>query len=369
MFCPKCGAKNKDSAAFCAKCGTKLTPQTPAPQPQVDKDADIPATKPKEKRKSKTPMIIAVCVILLVAIGAFAVLDPLHVMPWSAANKTPNTDTISISAPNATDGKESEVSTSESTQAEPKEEEKKNDNESLTVTEADPKRISPKESIKVSDLALKEDSIKRYVLTGTVTNVSDEVYDVQLTFGATKHVEDRWQEEKTQQIDLYFQTITPNTKAEWTTLNVYNLGKGEFKFTLYPDFTSVEESIDQPTCEVREVTLPDAKVDWRFVGDESIQLETPSISSDGKLTAGFTNKTDLYLENAVSRFIAYTEDGVPAADKNGARPSGVKIVEAKADLIKPGAKGTLEASVGEEYKTWKLMDTKITVAKDKSSFN
>ena len=41
MFCPSCGAENTETAAFCAKCGTKINTSTPNPQPPV-----APTAKP-----------------------------------------------------------------------------------------------------------------------------------------------------------------------------------------------------------------------------------------------------------------------------------------------------------------------------------
>ena len=376
-------------------------PERPAgqkpPMPQSAPSMGAPERPAGQKpnaqppKKGKGLLIAAACVALVVVVGgAFAWLDPLRVMPWSSAptreaqsvqavseanvsspadNGSSSTQEATNDASSAADGasKSSESSSSDSAGS---------SSGVATLTEEAPTRISPKESIEVSNLKLAEDALKRYVLTGTAKNIGNETYDVQLLLGATKHKSDRWGEETTEAVSLDVTTITPFTTASGSKLTIFGMGKDEsVNFTVYPSHNTVEEFLTDPTCVVDAVSLPDADEVWRYDRDGGIVLDNATdtfISPDGKISIGFTNTTDLYLESVEFRFVAYAKDSDtdPAVYSNyGTRPSGVVVKTEKANMIKPKEKGSVELDLGEQYKKAELLDVKIEPAKDKSTFN
>ncbi len=59
MFCPRCGAENPDSSAFCFKCGAKLTPASGLPSASSPVPASsTAASQPPAQRKD--PIVAAV---------------------------------------------------------------------------------------------------------------------------------------------------------------------------------------------------------------------------------------------------------------------------------------------------------------------
>lgn len=68
MFCPKCGAKNEDSAGFCVSCGNVLSKTASSAQasaqPSPAQPFDVPAP-----RGQKNPMIAAVLNFFFPGIG------------------------------------------------------------------------------------------------------------------------------------------------------------------------------------------------------------------------------------------------------------------------------------------------------------
>lgn len=80
MFCPKCGTKAIDGAAFCQKCGAKLILDTPATQPVAESSANsanhsgsTPKEAPAKKKSKKLPIIIGVAVLVVLAVIFIAV--------------------------------------------------------------------------------------------------------------------------------------------------------------------------------------------------------------------------------------------------------------------------------------------------------
>ena len=74
MYCKKCGAKNKDDARFCAKCGCDMTQKIIAQDHKKQKKVE---KKPKPEKKSirnpilRNAIFVAICVV--VGIGAAVV--------------------------------------------------------------------------------------------------------------------------------------------------------------------------------------------------------------------------------------------------------------------------------------------------------
>src|SRR5215213_2461239 len=75
MFCPNCGAQNADTAKFCEKCGTAVTPAAPAP-PHPDtrmRGVEPTVTRPGQVVAGKNPALALVLSLVLpgLAIGQF----------------------------------------------------------------------------------------------------------------------------------------------------------------------------------------------------------------------------------------------------------------------------------------------------------
>lgn len=70
MFCPKCGAKNADTASFCGMCGAQL-PKIPTPA--VSQSLAAP---PKKQTRKKKPLVLAAvaAALALVILTASVVL-------------------------------------------------------------------------------------------------------------------------------------------------------------------------------------------------------------------------------------------------------------------------------------------------------
>ncbi len=68
MFCPKCGAKNEDNAAFCVSCGNTLSKTAQAPaQPSGPSPAQPLNVRPPPGQKN--PMIAAILNFFFPGIG------------------------------------------------------------------------------------------------------------------------------------------------------------------------------------------------------------------------------------------------------------------------------------------------------------
>ena len=243
---------------------------------------------------------------------------------------------------------------------------------SSTMTEGTANRISPKESIKVSDLKIKEDEVKRYVVTGKIANTSNETYDATIKFSATRHSSDKYGEETTKKESLSIQaSVTPFTTARYNSLVAYDLAPGEERtFSIYPDFSSIEEALSDPTCEVTEASLSDAHTNWRFDHDKSINITSQKITPDGKAVIEFVNNTNMYLDETEVTFVCYNKQDIPAvASTSGARPSGAVVKATSADTLKPGDKGTFEMKVGEGFSKVEILHVSITPDPNKNSFN
>ena len=391
VFCSRCGTQNDDNNAFCSNCGSPLTRHQPVdktepmamrPEQQSPSAAydslgssyQTPATVADQvaPRKSKAPLIIAILVIvLLVGGGALAFADPLHVMPWNASRGAA-TGQAEVKAPEDSGSSSNANSTSGEASSSDSSSQKTDDN---VMTEGTANRISPKESIKVSDLKIKEDEVKRYVVTGKVANTSNETYNVTLKFGATRHSSDKYGEETTKKEDLSIHSsVTPYTSAYYDTLTIYDLaptkdGK-ELTFTIYPSFSSIEEFLSDPTCEVTEASLPDAHTNWRFDYDKGIDIKSKQVTPDGKAVIDFVNNTNMYLDETEVTFVCYNEQGIPAvANTSGKRPYGAVVKSTNAKTLKPGDKSTFETKIGEGYSKVEILHVTITPDKSKNSFN
>ena len=75
MYCKKCGAKNKDDARFCAKCGCDMTQkiiaQNHKKQKKTEKKPKPVEKKPKPAKKSTSNPILknVIFVVICVAVG------------------------------------------------------------------------------------------------------------------------------------------------------------------------------------------------------------------------------------------------------------------------------------------------------------
>lgn len=70
MFCPKCGAKNEDDAAFCGDCGASLARPDAGGVVAVPMDSDIAARFPAKSQKKISKRLVAIVVALIVVILA-----------------------------------------------------------------------------------------------------------------------------------------------------------------------------------------------------------------------------------------------------------------------------------------------------------
>ena len=73
MFCPNCGAQNTDTAKFCEKCGTGLTPAAPAPP---HPDTRVRGVEPSVSRSGqvvagKNPTVALVLSLVIPGAGQF----------------------------------------------------------------------------------------------------------------------------------------------------------------------------------------------------------------------------------------------------------------------------------------------------------
>lgn len=387
MFCPKCGTQNDDDSAFCSNCGAQLEANQPVakaepsamrPEQQSPSAAydslgssyQTPATVTDggTSKKSKAPLVvIAVLAIVLIAGGAFAIADPMRVMPWNASREGATAKTeVSASGDSSNGGAGSSDSSTQKT-----------DGNSNVMTEKNANRISPKESIKVSDLKITEDKAKRYVVTGKIENASSETYDVKLKFRATRHSSDKYGEETTKKEDMVIQaTVTPFTVVSdyghsFTVPNLAPTKDGKtVTFTLYPVFDSVEESLSDPTCEVVNASLPSAQAEQRFDHDNGIDIKSKQVTADGKAVIEFVNNTGMYLDSTEVTLVCYNDQDIPAVyNKSGSRPYGAVVKSASAETLKPGDKGTFETYIGEGFSKVEVLHTTITPDPNKNSFN
>ena len=171
VFCPKCGAENRDNAEFCNKCGAKIGNRATA--------SKTPQKKAVPARSIPIAPIAAAAVVLLAVIGLFVVLRGCT---------KPDANVSSIEA------------TMESRQT---------DDSSDYMVEDAPDRISPREDIQVSNVKLDLDEVNRYVLTGSIKNNGEFSYTVDVRFCGTKHSSDAYGEETTKSEVIRFGTITP----------------------------------------------------------------------------------------------------------------------------------------------------------------
>ena len=366
MFCPKCGNDCPDNATFCNKCGHKIGERK-------QQSAGTPTQVVKPARSVPIIPIVAVVAVILVAVLGFGI--------FGQKKPTPPDSRASPEAPTT------EQKTTEDSQKE------------LSVREEQAKRIGPTEKIEITKVELKEDTVKRYVITGTATNKGSEAYDIDLAFAAKVHSPDRYGEEATTMTALSFDAITRyadtgsssatltdfineeefksidgfSASRSSSALTLYNVPAGQsVDFAIYPTFDSLEMSLSDPQCFVSKVSLPDADENWRFDRDEGIKIdkEKMSLSADGKLTVPFTNETGLYLSSVEIRLVPYNKDKLPAVkSNNGARPTGAILSSAKVDLVKPGDQSEFVIQIGEGYHHVDVLDTIITPDKDKNSFN
>jgi len=355
MFCPHCGNDCVDGAQFCPKCGYQLSDravvrpakllgesqQQPAPQQptlarpsqgQVPQGAGQPAPsldaqQAAPRRKPRvSPAILGVLAAVLVLVVAFVVFDPIpKVLAMMGII----------------------------------------DNQNITLTEEAPSRESPKEDVIVTDLKLDEDQLGRYVITGKITNSSTETYDVDIKFSAVRHHPDKYGEYQTDSTDITFDTITPFTRADWSTLEVYDLGKGTREFTIYPDWTSAEETLSDPDYSIESISRSNAQATSRFDHDNKIKVTDTRYTSDGKIELKFVNNTDFYLNKVDVTLVGINDNGVPAIKNHGDRNSGAVIKSCSADTLKPGDDGILSVDVGEGYSTVDVIDILYTPDPDK----
>ena len=379
MFCPKCGNECVEGAQFCPKCGYKIGERTAggndAPKPVAN--SGIPVK----------PVMAIVAVAIVVGIGCLA-FNLVSMVGRAARGPLP----ASAPAPAEKHSVDSAHGSS-------------------SASEEAPTRISPKEDIKVSDIQLKEDAVKRYVLTGTVTNTSTETYDVLLGFAADVHASDKYGEHTTSKTGLtgldttteyartssqgsgdgggsvqsvrlsdYLQNDEFNHSMRMSEgsvssssdgLKLHGVGPGErVPFAVYPHFRSIEEYLDNPQCFVAKVTLPDADVDWRYDREGKIEVKSAKLTADGKAEIEFVNNTGMYLDKVGVTFVCYNDEDIPAVkDNNGARPSGAVVKTSSVTTLKPGDSSKFVEQVGEGYKKIEVKDIIIVPDKDKNSFN
>lgn len=360
--------------------------EAPAPRatdanPRTRKTRTRKARKPAKKR-SKVPIVVAALVLVLAAVGAFAFLDPLHVMPWTntsasdasseAQSAQSDDERISISVDDGSgEGEESSEDDGSNASSTQSSSNSGADGTGLSLTEEDPDRISPKDSIEVSNLEIKEDAVKRYVVTGTITNKNKEAYDVKAYLSFTNNYFDsKYHEPKTESTNADLQTADAFTRATGNSVTFYDLEPGSRTFTLYPNWSSAEATLTDPQIKIDSVSLPDARERWRYDHKGDINIGETKLEADGTLTIDFTNETGLYLNTATITVVAYNDQNMPAVYNNsGARPYGIKVFELSASALKPGDKGTFKKDVGEGYSKVKIVDVRIEPDPDKNSFN
>lgn len=74
MFCPNCGAENKEGAKFCVQCGTKLN-QEPEAAPKPAETAyratssTSTTSQPIQKASAKNPVVAAILSFVIAGVG------------------------------------------------------------------------------------------------------------------------------------------------------------------------------------------------------------------------------------------------------------------------------------------------------------
>lgn len=97
MYCKKCGAKNKDDARFCAKCGCDMTEKILR---NNDKKPNKPEKKSTKSPVSKNIILIVICVVIGVG-AAFIYHQQKNEKQKSTINKN---DIIKSTEPTTEDG-------------------------------------------------------------------------------------------------------------------------------------------------------------------------------------------------------------------------------------------------------------------------
>ena len=372
MFCPKCGKQLPDSAAFCPACGTSIssegretTGDNAAAQQQSQPVASTvqgetsqgmsnakpqinPVAASPRKKRPIIPIAIA-AVVVLVVVGFFAS------GAFGSSGKTTAKNPTAASAPANSSASSSSAKSS-----------------SKALTENSANTMTPKQHIEVSDLKLDTDSLNRYVVTGKVTNKSNQSYDAEVSFTCDKHSSDKYQEEKVDSISFpSFTVITPFCSSSGSDLILSDLMGGETRaFTLYPDWQSIEETMDHVQAEVRKVSLPDAQSNTRYDHDGGIKITNMEYTADGKVRGNYKNDSGMYLNEFELTVLGYGKDGLPVVrNSSGARPSGTELYSTSVNTLKPGDEGTFEMKVGEGFSKVEPVHVTLTPDKDKNSWS
>ena len=357
MFCPKCGSEINEGAAFCPKCGNRLAERQREPQPSAQ--ASAPAAQgdaatgrgvaqPKRKaaqpkRKAPVAVVLGVAAVIIVAVIGF------NAFASSGASQP-------VSRPAAVASQSSSSNASTTTGV---------------LTENAANRISPKEHLAISDLKIDVDSINRYVITGKISNSSNDTCNVEVAFGYVEHSSDKYGEEQTRERDLTdFTTVTPYCE-NGSNLRVYDLkGRETREFTLYPGsgWGSVEHKFSDIKAEVTKVWLPEANDVSRYDLDELIKIDATEYTADGKVEIDFTNNSGMYLDKVEVVVLGYNKDGLPIADGSNARPYGSVRYSGAANTLKPNDKGHISFEVGEGLSKVEVQHVIITPDKDKNTW-
>lgn len=395
MFCPHCGSEIPNGSEFCDICGESVdeTPKSrdamlgaaPKRNKQVAEDdiaKDTPYSIAAKKQSKKygghriaigiiAVAIVAACVVAFAVSGGVEGLQKLLPngvfsggSPTSAAAE-PSGDSNNASASSAAeDAGESAASNDGDQQGGGQQD----------VDQQSSASANPMQGITFDNVAMKEDSLGRYYVTGKITNSNDREYTAKFKVSANEHSTDAYKEDSVKEVLIgNLVSTTSLCYGDGSDVYAFYLQPGESRdFVLYPNnLSKAEVSYTDARAELIEAIMTGSvqqRVGYCLDSGDLFEIKNLTYGADGEIAGTLVNKSEKYFREAYPIFVMKDASGDYSVESaGGTRPAGVVIESAKVENMAPGDEKPFKVNAGKGYASAAFLEVEYKVDTSKGA--